>query len=292
MLQDLTVKLIPGSMVKQPGFLMKDKKAPLPDKSAQEHLQNLLSKFRLKIGLQPKTLNEFPDNKPSEAPECIFQPSKLYHRNRTLGATSYSTDMLIIPKMTKGMLESTIKLAQEILKLYTIELTVEVGPGQEDKLYNILKYLILEICLFPLDLFQKLKMKQLYILGEGLFEKKLYYNNNVAFQLEVNNTQEEVRQTLHKTIFKCLMLKKPMIIEEWMELNSDSDDLTNRFLQIEQAFLKLMNTSAYLSLGLEIKKLRELIKKHFPEMSEEWFKEKLKERKKALKVCFTLNSDR
>lgn len=288
--EEMIKVFIPGSQIKSPGALFKDKKDPFEVRTNQKHISDLLGCFKEKIEspftsfANIQTIPTIPTDRPVPHKNSKLLMEKILK--------SQSMEAAVCPGKLKTLSDKICNITQktkEILCVYGLELTVEDSKITKD-VYNLFKALIPEICFFPSDFFKNLKISQLFICKD---EDSLLLTNkeNISLSVLTLDTKQKVRQRIHKIIFDHLILSNSEIIKKWREYDFSTGSSGDALTKLEEVFMSLMENTNHSLLKTEPQKLRELLALQYPEaMSEERFKERNKERKRTYKVRFVSES--
>jgi len=279
---------LPSSHIRAPGSLLKHANYKIRAEPLQEQIQRHLANFK-------KMLND-------DTEEGIPNSWTLRPRAQSQYLPDLSdTDSRVNPEMKKIIslirakssvceVEFLVKKASQIFTLYGIELVVEVTEKYYDELYKLLAHFVPELCLFPVEFLNKLEIKHLFICEKAqLKELSVKYPKRTTafFVLDSVETEAQVYRELYKIIFNQLIQIDEKLVEEWESCMSveAASILLNAQDDLEAAYLCLMQNTNHALYKAKTEKLMKILSRKFPQdLSEEWFKNRKKEKKKQGKV--------
>jgi len=281
---------LPSSQIKGPGSILKNVNSLNHNTiSRQQQIQKLLKEFKDMITTEPEDGTLDTQGPRPRASSHIFPELTI---NDTLVACPQMKRLInhLRTKSSNDEVEFLVKKAIQILGLYKVELVVEVNEKYHDELYNILSYLIPEICLFPEGFIKKLDLQYLIICDKknlSYLEKKYIESNTGYFVINEKTNEAQVYKELYKIIFHHMVKINTKITEEWgnsVSLETESSTLSTQ-ADLETAYMYLMQNTNHVLFKDKTMKLAKILAKHFPdELTEDWFKTHSKEKRKSCRV--------
>jgi hypothetical protein len=287
---------LPASFVKSPGFLLKDKKDPSDHKFNRKNIQRLLIEFKHKTD---SSLGSEINSPVLTVGRSSVERSSLVSQSASSSSdvsTFFPSPITLTPEKAISLeneMPTIVQKAIDILLIYDIGLIVNLPEKNFEDVYQLLKYLLPEICTFETNFFKKLNIKHFVVHKEGDV-MSLISQVDTSFCVDELNTREKVLQRLFKIMFEHLVILRPSITKEWKDVEpGDIIDLLQSLLsapsKMEEVFIMLMKNTNNAHIKPKTTKLREILRKNYPEiMSDEFFTMRAKEKKKMLKVHFTL----
>jgi len=193
-------------------------------------------------------------------------------------------------KSSASEVEYLTKKATQILQLYGIELSVEVTEKCYDELYNVLAHFVPELCLFPVGFIRQLEIKHLIICEKSQlqeFKAKYPQKTTAFFVLDSVETEAQVYKELYKILFNQLIQIDEKLVEEWESvMNTEAASMILAPQEdLESAYFCLMQNTNHVLYKSKTEKLMKILARKFSQdLSEEWFKNRNKEKKKHCKV--------
>jgi len=279
------------SSIRSPGALLREKKNPQQTKLDSKNIELLLEIFKVRVEPVAKLSSTTPRSKKDGETSS--------HSKMTLVSFSQKMDEDFAfpnPGKMKNLNDDMcriIDLAKQILSFFGVRVEILVPSKDHREVFNLLKCLVPEICLFPLSFWKLLKIKKLCIYKGDPSNIDLP-SGEPALSLDLLNTEEKIIQRLYKIIFNKILIAKPDLITSWKRILSDEDGTVKpSFLpELEENFMKLMKGNKYYLLNPQVDKLMKLLAQSFSEeITEEWFKNRNKERKKGIKIRFDFLSN-
>jgi len=271
---------VPSSFIKAPGALFVTKKTPLDFSSSEDRIKSLFQEFKVHL-------------------ETVDQPTPSKLRREEFGFTRQSnpcivkfftentSDEILSPgrlMSSSSGLYGTLMKAKELLSMYGIELSVDSQSSNVKEMCSALNTLITEIQLFPFTFLKKIKIDQIILskTGNCSFET---LSENVLFLGSFEN-QDKILSKFYKTLLDNITKQNPQLMQEWEEKTGSP------LPTFEEVFIALMRNSNHALGKHERELLKELLVKHYPlEMSEDWFQNRKKEKKKMCKVRFDISRE-
>jgi len=278
--------IIPTTFVKKPGFLKCSSDASsvqFASVSTQSSLQSLLDDFKSKseVNMNCQGSSHKPSERNTRRIEPVISVDSAILRY-------YSENSIMEPGKIKRFSDEIcdlIKIAQKVLLRYNVKVTVETSSQYSKKLFLTLKILIPEISFFSTDFFKNLNINE-FIFSEE--ESGHFLPGRVYFPLKPMDSQYNVYKRFYRSIFTNLNFAKPQLLEEWREFDKEAKDHSNALQGLEEAFVNLMSSLNRKNQSKHSEKLVDLLGNYYPELTEEWFRIRNVERKKNLKVTFSL----
>jgi len=186
-----------------------------------------------------------------------------------------------------------IQKAREILLNYDIYLHIDLPKRHSRESYDLLRVLVSDVCLFPFEFCQKLKIRELTIC-KGETSENSPPQSQIGNYLFVDQLdgQKKILERLYKIIIDHIIQLRPNLIQEWEKIQSK--DINNYFedsmdsrARLEDTFMALMKNVNPAIRKPKVKALRKLLIRNFPDtISREWFENKRTERRSLRKVKF------
>jgi len=289
---------LPTSKIRSPGAHLIHTTTQAKSSFSQELIQAKLSQFNEKVREKDSPMNQFSSHMRRRS--CLTPKSG----NQISSFMSFhNISELMGPGQLKTVAEEiqdVLHLASQILSAYNLELSIRSENKQSSEVYNILKWLIPEICNFNEGFFKKLKIYNLIIYDDSKENgaESVPESGCIAIPMDSKNTQEKIHHQFYKIILNHMVVLKPEISKEWLELDMrDSVESTNMTYSrvggsLEDTFKALMKNKNYMVQKEQTNKLRDLLVKYYPEdLSEEWFNKKKDVKKQQfLQVQFNLKN--
>ena len=287
---------VPKSSIRSPGSLLDNIKATIDSKAQQSSTRN-------SINLQSYTntgasfleseadVFQFVNVEESEIIEDETDP--IDNSLRTLSSMS-----TISPGKLKSSTDnvfSLIKKAKTLYLLYGIDLTIDMPKSSLKDIDELLSVLISEIVSFSPSFIGKLKILQLLIIEGSYFSDSSIKEN--TFTLSLLDAKEKILYRFYEILYHYIVTNKPQLLQEWAvnESQQRRDKSANHSyypMSLKAAFITVMTDTCHSLLKSKKNRLVELMVRYHPEdLSIEWFKMRIKDKKKNLKVQFDINKE-
>jgi len=272
---------LPDSRIKSPGSLLKETNK---SETTQQQIQRLVKYFKLttqpKLSAVPLSLRK----SPKRANSCNTGQATNFTESLGFSSSRGSVDCVSVGSPIEDVL--LLQKAIQILSLYGITLTLEVNKDKKDEVNNILRNLIPELGFFSETFIKKINLTEIVICDkEDLVQlQRKHSRNSSCFFTSNLQTQEEVQKQLQNNILNNIITSQSNIVEEWGQSNSSQ---SGNLEDLQNVYASLMENSNLALIKMRTDKLKTLLINYFPEeFSNEWFKNRNKEKKRVFRVQF------
>jgi len=277
---------LPDSRIKSPGSLLKETNK---SESTQQQIQRLVKYF--KITTQPKGIpfNLNLRKSPKRANSC--NTGQATNFTESLGFSSRGSVDCV--SLNASPIEEVLLLqkAIQILSLYGITLTLQVNKEKKNEVNTILRHLVPELGFFSDRLIRKINLREIIICDQEDLVQLQRKNPKSGFFTSSLQSQEEIQRQLQCIILNNIITSQANIVEEWGQIriegeNSSQSQDSDR-IDLQNVYTSLMENSNLALIKLRTEKLKTLLINYFPEeFSNEWFKNRNKEKKRVFRVQF------
>jgi len=283
---------VPTTFIKNPGFLISSQNSSIREETL-EPLPDLLENFKTKSNLDIQNITDYHHKNGKQYRESISISSAIQR---------YSEIPIAEPGRIKQFSEELSKLisiAQKVLSRYEIKLTVsvDVSSKHSKSILTVLRSLIPEVSYFSTEFFRDLEIKEFVLCEEEPSQpsqdgsSSTVGNNRYYFPLKSIDCPLKAQQRLFLIILNRLISLKPTLIQQWGVVTQQHAVLVHHLQSVESlqnTFVSLMNNFKKVITNENQKELIAVLEKNFPKLSEQWFKNRIAEKRKNTKVTFNL----
>jgi hypothetical protein len=276
---------LPDSRIKSPGSLLKETNK---SESTQQQIQRLVKYF--KITTQPKLVPLNLRKSPKRANSCNTGQATNFTEGLGFSSSRGSVDCV---SLNTSPIEEVLLLqkAIQILSLYGITLTLQINKDKKNEVNTILRHLVPELGFFSDSLIRKIDLREIIICDQEDLVQLQRKNPKSGFFTSNLYSQEEIQRQLQTIILNNIITSQANIVEEWgqirIEGENSSQSQDSDLIDLQNVYGSLMENSNLALIKLRTEKLKTLLINYFPEeFSNEWFKNRNKEKKKVFRVQF------
>ena len=272
---------VPATFIKNPGSF-------ISTFNTQEALPSLIENFKMKSNLELQNHSSFIIHKRTKSSQEEISISSAIQK--------YSETPIAEPGKIKRLSEELSKLillAQKVLSQYEIKLTVSVDVSSKHtkSILTTLKTLIPEVSYFSTQFLKELEIKEFVLSEEEPFYGTSSRSLKQYFSLKEIDSPAKAQQRFYLIILNRMISIKPSLVQEWLEFKKVQYSSNNRSQSLEclqNTFISLMNNHKKEITNESLIELMRLLGKYFSDMSENWFKARIADKRKGAKVTFYL----